>query len=73
MITSLWEVKEEMNNENEKNIARCKVARNVKIDGKRFKVVDPKDPCSSVNRVLARHEGAEVITPQEYEKLRGSK
>jgi len=50
-------------------MSKCKVARNVEVDGKKFKVVDPSDPCSSVNRVLAKHEGAKMITPNEYEVI----
>ena len=51
----------------EKGEEKCKVAKNVEIDGKKFKVIDPEDPCSAINRVLAKYEGAEVISFKEYE------
>jgi hypothetical protein len=48
---------------------KCKIALNIEVDGKKFKVVDLKDPCAAINRVLARHEGLTIITPKEYENL----
>jgi hypothetical protein len=49
---------------------KCKRALNVKIDGVNYKVVDPKNPCAPINRVLARHEGSKVISPETYEKMK---
>ena len=49
---------------------KCKVAKNVTLDGKKYKIVDLEDACSSLNKVLARHEGSELITPAEFEKLK---
>lgn len=48
---------------------KCEIARNVEINGKIFKVVKPEDACAAINRVLARHEGLTVITPEEYNIL----
>lgn len=48
---------------------KCKIALNVEIGGKKFKVVDPKDACAVVNKVLAKHEGAEIISPKEYDAM----
>ena len=48
---------------------KCEIAKNVEIDGEKFKVIKPEDPCSAVNRVLARHEGVKVITSKEYEAM----
>lgn len=52
---------------------KCEIAKNVEIDGEKYKVINPEDPCAAINRVLARHEGAKVITPQEYEAILKSK
>jgi len=49
--------------------AKCKIAENVVLRGQRYKVVDPRDSCAALNRVLAKHEGVEVITPKEYDAL----
>ena len=49
---------------------RCKVARNVTVGGKLFKIVDPHDVCASLNKVLAKQEGATIITPEAFEKLK---
>ena len=49
--------------------AKCKVARNVVVKGIKYKVVDPRDPCAAVNRVLAKHEGLKLITPKDYEAI----
>ena len=54
----------------EKKRKRCKIAKNVEFKGKRYKVVDFEDSCSSVNKVLAKHEGSKIITPAEYEKMK---
>ena len=48
---------------------QCKIARNVEVNGKKFKVVDPKDACAAVNKVLAKHEGSTILTEQQYEDL----
>jgi len=48
---------------------KCKRAQEGEMDGKQYKVVDPKDPCAAVNKVLAKHEGSEIISPKEYEAL----
>lgn len=48
---------------------KCKIAQNIVIDGKMVKVVDPQDACAAVQRVLAKHQGLEVISPKEYEAL----
>ena len=49
---------------------KCEIAKNVEIDGEKYKVINPEDPGAAINRVLARHEGVKVITPQEYEELK---
>ena len=49
--------------------AKCKIAKNVVLRGQKCKVVDPSDSCAALNRVLAKHEGAKVITPKEYDAL----
>ena len=48
---------------------KCEVAKNVTIDGQKFKVVDPEDSCSSVQKVLAKHQGMKVISPSEYDLM----
>lgn len=48
---------------------KCEIAKNVEVDGVKYKVVNPADPCAVVNRVLAKHEGAKLITPKEYEVI----
>ena len=50
---------------------RCKIARNVEVDGVKYKIVDPRDACAALNRVLAKHEGVKVITPTGYARLTG--
>ena len=50
---------------------QCKLARNIEVDGVKYKVVDPRDACAALNRVLAKHEDAKVITPTEYARLTG--
>ena len=50
-------------------MSKCEIARNVEIGGEKYKVVNPDDACSSVNKVLAKHEGAIVLTPSEYEAI----
>ena len=49
---------------------RCKRILDVDIGGVKYKVVDPKDPCAPIHRVLARHEGSKVISPETYEALK---
>lgn len=48
---------------------KCKIALSVEVQGRKYKVVDPKDPCASVNKVLAKQEGSTMITPAEYRDL----
>lgn len=48
---------------------KCKVAPTLELDGKKYKVVDPRDNCAAINRVLAQHEGATVVSPREYELM----
>ena len=48
---------------------KCKVALNVEVDGVRYKVVDKKDPCYAVNKVLSKHEGFTLITSEQYHNL----
>jgi len=48
---------------------KCEVARNIIIDGVKYKVADPEDSCYAVNKVLAKHEGSKLITPKEYEAV----
>lgn len=52
---------------------RCKVAKNVTIDGKPYKVVDPQDACASLNKVLAKHEGSQLLTVKEYAAILNAK
>ena len=49
---------------------KCKLALDVEINGKKYKVVDPKDPCSPLHRVLARREGSKIISPETYDVLK---
>ena len=51
-------------------ISKCKRALDVEVDGVKYKVVDPKDPCEPIHRVLARHEGSKVISPEMFEILK---
>jgi hypothetical protein len=55
------------------SMKKCEIARNVEMHGKKYKVVNPKDACAAINRVLARHEGLTVITPDEYKTLLNKK
>ena len=48
---------------------KCKVAKNVTIDGQKYKVVDPRDSCAAVQRVLGKHQGMKVISPGEYKLM----
>ena len=50
-------------------MSKCEIAKNVEIGGEKYKVVNPEDPCSSVNKVLAKHEGSTILTPTEYEAI----
>ena len=49
---------------------KCKRPLDVNMGGVKYKVVDPKDPCASIHRVLARREGSKVISPETYEVLK---
>ena len=49
---------------------KCKRALDVEIDGVQYKVVDRKDPCAPIHRVLARHTDLKFIIPKEYEALK---
>lgn len=49
--------------------AKCKLAKNVKIDGVGYKIVDPQDNCAAVQKVLAKHQGLKVISFREYKLL----
>ena len=51
-------------------ISKCKRALDVEMGGVKYKVVDPKDPCAPIHRVLARHEESKVISPETYEALK---
>ena len=54
-------------------MGKCKRALEVEIEGVQYKVVDPKDPCAPIHRVLARHDGSKVISPETYEALENQK
>ena len=58
-----------MSETNQKPEAKCKIAKNVILRGQPYKIIDPRDSCAALNRVLAKHEGAKVITPKEHEAL----
>ncbi|GAI95645.1 unnamed protein product [marine sediment metagenome] len=49
--------------------AKCKLAKNVKIDGVSYKVIDPQDNCAVIQRVLARHQGLRILSPEEFKEL----
>jgi hypothetical protein len=51
-------------------ISKCKRALDVEVGGLKYKVVNPKDPCAPIHRVLARHEGIKVISPETYDVLK---
>ena len=51
-------------------ISKCKRALDVEIGGVKYKVIDPKDLCAPIRRVLARHEGSKVISPETYKALK---
>ena len=49
---------------------KCKLALNIEINGQKFKVVEPNDPCRTIQKVLAKQQGRKVITPEECNKLK---
>ncbi len=51
-------------------ISKCKRALDVEVGNVKYKVVDPKDPCAPIQRVLAKHEDAKVISPETYKVLK---
>ena len=51
---------------------KCKLALNIEINGQKFKVVEPKDPCQTIQKVLAKQQGRQVITPEQYKKLKNA-
>ena len=51
-------------------ITKCKRALDVEVCGVKYKVVNPKDPCAPIHRVVARHEGSKVISPETFEVLK---
>ena len=50
--------------------SKCKLAKNVKIDGIGYKVIDPQDSCALVQKILAKHQKLKIISFKEYETLR---
>ena len=54
-------------------MSKCEIAKNVEIRGEKYKVVNPDDACSSINKVLAKHEGATILTHSEYEAILSKK
>jgi hypothetical protein len=49
---------------------KCKIALNIIVDGKKYKVAEPTDPCYSVNKVLAKYENVELITLEQHMKMK---
>ena len=47
---------------------KCKRSLDVEMGGVKYKVVH-RDACAPIHRVLARHEGSKVISPETYEAL----
>ena len=54
-------------------MGKCKRALEVEIEGVQYKVVDSKDHCAPIHRVLARREGSKVISLETYEALKKPK
>ena len=54
-------------------MSKCEIAKNVEIQGENYKIVNPDDACSSINKILARHEGSTILTHSEYEALLSKK
>ena len=48
---------------------KCDEPINVELQGKRYMVVDPDNPCRSLLTVFAKYSGREVVSPKEYEAL----
>jgi hypothetical protein len=49
--------------------AKCHVPRIETVDGVTYKVLDRKDTCYPVQRVLAKHQGVKLVTPEEFAAL----
>ena len=51
-------------------MGKCKRVLDVEMGGVWYKVVDSKDPCAPIHRVLAKHEGVKMISPETYDVLK---
>ena len=51
---------------------KCRVARVEKLGDVIYKVLDRRDTCYPVQKVLAKHQGVKLMTPAQFVELKKS-